>query len=176
MTLTALDRIDFEIIRLLSNDARLANKELAAATGLAQSTCHERLKRLYKMGILQSTHLEVDLKAIGLPLEALLFIELARQQRDAVDRLLREIQLIPEVRRAFVISGRYDLAVYVAVRDTDHLRALEYERFTNQALVSRVETSIIFESRVRHELPLPDHGAFRRTSRRRRAKYRAAKP
>jgi len=38
-----LDRTDFDILRLLQNDATLSNKEIAAAIGLAPSSAHERL-------------------------------------------------------------------------------------------------------------------------------------
>ena len=48
---TPLDRTDIEILRLLQKDARLSNKELADAVGLAPSTCHERLKRLRADGV-----------------------------------------------------------------------------------------------------------------------------
>ena len=65
MTDQPLDRIDFEILSLLSKNARSSNKEIAAATGLAASTCHERLKRLKKTGVLAGTHVDVNLKAIG---------------------------------------------------------------------------------------------------------------
>ena len=106
-----LDRIDYEILRLLQNNARISNKEIAAAIRLAPSTCHERLKRLQKSGVLIGNHVDVDLKAIGFRLEALLFIELARQQRKAVERVIKEIESIPEVQRLYVVTGRYDLLI-----------------------------------------------------------------
>lgn len=162
MESTLIDRIDFEILRLLLNNARISNKEIAAATRLAPSTCHERLKRLQKSGVLTGTHVDVDLKAIGFGLEALLFIELARQQRNAVERLIQEIESIPEVQRLFVVTGRYDLLIHVVARDVDHIRQLEYDHFTSQAAVSRIETLIVFESRIRHELPLPQPANARR--------------
>ncbi len=71
-----LDRIDFEILSLLQKNARLTNKELAAAIGLAPSSCHERLKRLRAESVLLGAHAEVDPSALGIGLEALLMIEL----------------------------------------------------------------------------------------------------
>jgi len=165
MTNEPLDRTDFDILRLLLKNARISNKEIAAATRLAPSTCHERLKRLRKNGVLTGAHVDVDLKAIGFRLEALLFIELERQQRDSVERLIKEIESIPEVQRLFVVTGRYDLLIHVVARDVDHVRQLEYDHFTSQAVVSRIETLIVFESRRRHELPLPQPADPRRGQR-----------
>jgi DNA-binding Lrp family transcriptional regulator len=58
------------------------------------------------------------------------------------------------VRFAFLVTGRYDIVVYVAVRDTQHLKDLALDQFTNRSDVNRIETSIIFEARRRYELPV----------------------
>lgn len=148
------DRIDAEILRLLQNDARLSNKQIAAAVGLAPSSVHDRLKRLWAEGVLTGLHAEVAPRAMGVGLEALLMIELAKHERDTVDRFMDEIVEIPEVRSAHLITGRYDLVVHVVARDTRHLKDLALDRFTNRPGVTRIETSIIYETRTRHELPL----------------------
>lgn len=155
----ALDRTDFEIIRLLQKNARLSNKQIAAAVRLAPSTCHERIKNLQTSGVLRGAHADVDLRAVGLTLEALFFIELAKHERAVVDRFMNETESIPEVRRAFLVSGRYDLIVHVAVKDIEHLRNLAFDRFTSQPVVVKIETSIVFDSRARNELPVLLDGA-----------------
>ncbi|MBI4996097.1 MAG: Lrp/AsnC family transcriptional regulator [Rhodocyclales bacterium] len=148
-----LDRIDAEILRLLQNDARLSNKQIAAAVGLAPSSAHDRLKRLWAEGVLTGLHAEVAPQAMGVGLEALLMIELAKHERATVDQFLDDLVEIPEVRSAHLITGRYDLVVHVVARDTRHLKDLALDRFTNRPGVTRIETSIIYETRTRHELP-----------------------
>jgi DNA-binding Lrp family transcriptional regulator len=148
-----LDRIDTEILGLLQNDARLSNKQIAAAVGLAPSSVHDRIKRLWADGVLTGVHAEVEPQAMGVGLEALLLIELAKHERATVDRFMDDIVEIPEVRSAHLITGRYDLVVHVVARDTRHLKDLALDRFTNRPGVTRIETSIIYETRTRHELP-----------------------
>jgi DNA-binding Lrp family transcriptional regulator len=155
MAKISIDRIDFEIIRLLQKNARLSNKQIAAAVRLAPSTCHQRIKNLQSAGVIRGAHADVDLHAVGLTLEALFFIELAKHERVVVDRFMNDTESIPEVRRAFLVSGRYDLIVHVAVKDIEHLRNLAFDRFTSQPVVVKIETSIVFDSRTRNELPLP---------------------
>ena len=46
-----LDRIDYKIVRLLRNNARLSNKELAKQVGLAPSTCLVRTRMLQQSGV-----------------------------------------------------------------------------------------------------------------------------
>ena len=149
---TPLDRIDIEILRLLQKDARLSNKELADAVGLAPSTCHERLKRLRADGVLKGAHAEVDFAALGYHLEALLFIELAKHTREVVDEFLQDILGIPEVRSGFLVTGSHDMVVHVAVRDMTHLKNLALDQFTSRPVVTKIETSIIFQATHRYDL------------------------
>jgi DNA-binding Lrp family transcriptional regulator len=148
-----LDRTDFGILRLLQNDASLSNKEIAAAIGLAPSSAHERLKRLRQEGVLRGSHADVAPRAMGIGLEALLYVEMSKHERDLVDRFLREIVEVPEVRFAFLVTGPHDFVVHVVARDMHHLKDLVLDHFTNRPAVTRIETSIIYEARVRHELP-----------------------
>jgi DNA-binding Lrp family transcriptional regulator len=150
----ALDRIDFEIIRLLQKNAWLSNKEIAAAVRLAPSTCHERIRNLRASGVIRGAHAELDSRAIGVGLEALAFIKLAKYERAVIDRFMREMESIPEVRGVFLVSGRYDVLLHVAVKDIDHLRNLGLDRITSQSVVVNIETSIVYDSRSRYELPI----------------------
>ena len=90
---------------------------------------------------------------MGVGLEALLMIELAKHERQTVESFMEDVVYIPEVRSAFLISGRYDLVVHVVARDTEHLKNLALDQFTARPGVTRIETSIIFEAVHRHDLP-----------------------
>lgn len=148
-----LDRTDRDILAQLMNNVRLSNKELAAAVGLAPSSCLERVRRLRGLGILKGAHAVVEPRAFGVGLEALLMIELAKHSRDVVDRFLAEVSAMAEVRSAFLITGRYDFVVHVAVRDMAHLKDLSLDRFTSRPEVTRIETSIIFDYAMSGRLP-----------------------
>jgi DNA-binding Lrp family transcriptional regulator len=152
--MTTLDRIDFALIALLQNDVRTSNKDLAARVGLAPSSCHERIKRLWSEDVLTGAHAVVDPKHMGVGIEALLFIELAKHERATVDTFMADVVTIPEVRSAYLITGRHDLVVHVVARDMAHLKELALDNFTNRPSVTRIETSIIFERRSRSEVPL----------------------
>ena len=112
------------------------------------------IRRLRDADILRGVHAEVDPKALGIGLEALLMIELSKHRRSTVDNFLDEIVLVPEVRFAFLVTGRHDLIVHVVVRDTQHLKDLALDNFTNRPGIERIETSIVFDARRRYALPL----------------------
>jgi DNA-binding Lrp family transcriptional regulator len=154
-----LDRIDFEILRLVQNNAWMSNKQIAATVRLAPSTCHERIRNLRASGVVRGAHAEVDPRAIGLGLEALAFIRLAKYERAVIAQFMSDMEAIPEVRSVFLVNGRYDVIVHLVVKDVDHLRNLGLDRITSQPVVVNIETSIVYDSRSRLELPILLDGA-----------------
>ena len=153
-----LDRTDLSLLQHLQNNARIPVKELATRVGLAASSAHARVRQLRDCGVIRGVHADVDPKALGIGLEALLMIELAKHERGTVDNFLHEVVSVPEVRVAFLLTGRHDLVVHVAVRDMEHLKDLALDQFTSRPGVTRIETSIIYDQRRRFDLPglVPD--------------------
>jgi DNA-binding Lrp family transcriptional regulator len=141
-----LDRTSFDILRLLTKDARLSNKELAAAVGLAPSSCHERLKQLRACGLLRGAHADVDLRQLGLGLEAILQVELKKHSRGVVGAFLKRLSKALEVRQAFIVTGAFDVFAHVAIRDMGHLRDVVDAHFTSDKDVARIETCVVYSS------------------------------
>ena len=141
----ALDRIDRAILVALQQNARLTNKELAARVGLAESSCHERVKRLVAGGVVRGFHAEVDPRALGVGLQALVAVRLARQTNAAVVSFRQAMLALNEAIAVFHVAGANDFLVQVAVRDSDELRDLILRAITARPEVVHVETSLIYE-------------------------------
>jgi len=149
-----LDRTDFEILRLLQENAQLMNKELAEAVGLAPSSCHERVKRLWASGVITGTQTLVDATRLGYGISAIIFVNISKDGQIAIDDLMDELIALPEVQSVHLVTGSYDLIVRVLARDTNHLKSLAYEVLTGRGEINRYETSIIYESRRGDSIPL----------------------
>jgi hypothetical protein len=65
-----------------------------------------------------------------------------------------DMKSIPEVLSVFLVNGRYDVILHLTVRDVDHLRNLGLDRITSQPVVVNIETSIVYDSRSKYELPV----------------------
>lgn len=150
-----MDRIDFVILEHLQKDARLSNKELAAAVGLAPSSCLARVQRLRAEGVLKGAHAEVDAEALGVGLQALIAVQLRQHSRAQVKAFRKHALGLPEVLAVFHVAGAFDFQVHVAVRDAHHLRDLALDAFTTRPEVARIETSLIFE--VARNRVMPNH-------------------
>jgi DNA-binding Lrp family transcriptional regulator len=140
-----LDRIDREILAALANNARLSNKELAAHIRLAPSTTLERFRRLVRDGWLRGFHAEVDPRAFGLTLEAMIAVRLKQHARDQYEAFRAYVQTLPEVVAAYHMAGANDFLVHVRVRDADHLRDFAIDAFTTRPEVGHLETALVFE-------------------------------
>ena len=140
-----LDRIDFEILRMLQNDARISNKELALANGISPSTCLERVRRLKNGGVIQGYHATVKAESLGIAVQAMISIRLRQHASIDFEALMREMSETREVVNCYLLSGGNDFLVHVAVRDVEHLRTLVVDRFTARHEVAHIETALIFE-------------------------------
>lgn len=148
-----LDATDRRIIELLQKDGRQSNKALAAAVGIAPSTCSERVQRLRDAGVFRGFHADVDPAALGVGLQALVTVRLRRHAEELVASFWDHIGAMDEVTSAYHLSGGNDFLCHVVVRDSEHLRRVAVSGFTSLPEVSRIETSIIFDHRAKKAVP-----------------------
>jgi DNA-binding Lrp family transcriptional regulator len=153
---TDLDRADVAILATLKTNARISNKDLAAAVGLAPSTCLERVRRLREMGAIRGFHADVDLPMLGFGLQAMIAVRLQRHSRDVVTSFREYVLGLAEVRAIYHVAGADDYLVHIAARDADHLRDLAMDAFTTRPEVAHIETRLIFEHVPIRRLPIAD--------------------
>jgi DNA-binding Lrp family transcriptional regulator len=144
-TMPTYDRIDRLILGGLQKNARLSYKQLSALTGVAPSTCLERVRRLRARGAIRGFRAEVDLPRIGRQLEALIAIRFRSHAREFVDPFLEYVLGLPETVAVFNVAGDDDYLLHVAVADTDGLHALVLDRLGTRPEIDHVRTSLIYK-------------------------------
>ena len=147
-----LDRIDFELLRLLRKNARMPNKDLAEIAGIAPSTALERVRRLREANILQGFHAEVAAEAVGIGLQALVAVRMTRHSRSLLDSFHAHLRALPEVLAFYHVAGAEDFLVHVGVRDSQHMRDFALTAFTERPEVAHIQTHLIFEFQRNTEL------------------------
>jgi DNA-binding Lrp family transcriptional regulator len=140
-----LDQIDWALLARLTADGRLANNALAAAVGIAPSTCLARVRSLRERGVITGVHTEVDLSALGTPLQAMIAVRLQVHVRDQIDSFRRDAPQLPGVLAVFHVAGGDDYLLHVATRDSVALRDFVLDHLTGHPAVHHTETSLIFE-------------------------------
>ena len=142
-----LDDLDRQILSALVMDADLTNKALASRLAVAESTCAYRVRALRDAGVITGTRLELNLPALGFPLQAIVKVRLGSHSQANVSQLYAELVEVPGVIRAFHVAGADDFLLHVAVEDAQALRDLVLEHVTVHRVVRQTETQLVFEVR-----------------------------
>jgi Lrp/AsnC family leucine-responsive transcriptional regulator len=143
---TALDEVDRALIALLTGNARLPTAELARSVGLSAPSVAERLRRLEEDGVISGYTVELDPKALGYTLTAIVRIRPLPGQLHAVERLLIES---PEVVECDKVTGEDCFVARYLLRSIEELDPI-LERIAQRAQTS---TSIVKTSPVKRRQP-----------------------
>ncbi len=142
-----LDEIDRAILRVLATDARTPNTAVAEAVGIAPSTCLGRIRTLRERGVIRGHHADVDLAALGLPIQAMIAVRLSAHSRSQVDSFLAHAAGLPGVIAVFHVAGANDYLLHVAAASADALRDFILDHVTTEPGIQHTETSLIFVHR-----------------------------
>jgi Lrp/AsnC family leucine-responsive transcriptional regulator len=94
-----LDATNRELLRLLLADPRKAVSELARHVGMSGPAVRERLARLEETGVIRGYRLDLDPKALGLPVTAIVRVRPAPGQLPRLVELARETAAVTECHR-----------------------------------------------------------------------------
>jgi len=139
-----LDEIDHAILRLLAADGRMPNLALASAVGIAPSTCLGRVRALRESGVIRGYHADIDLTAVGLPIQAIIAVRMQAHHRDQIQAFVTLAPHLPGVVEVFHVAGGTDYLLHVATADTTALHDFILEYFAASPAIQHAETSLVF--------------------------------
>jgi Lrp/AsnC family transcriptional regulator, leucine-responsive regulatory protein len=150
-----LDRYDQQILRLLQEDGRISNQDLADRIGLSPSPCLRRVRALEESGIIVGYRALLDAKALGLSLMALIHISMDQHTPERFKNFESQVNEIPEVMECLLITGQAaDYQLKVVVKDMDAYQELLLNRITRIKGVTGVHSSFVLR-RVVDKTGLP---------------------
>lgn len=149
-----LDARDKSILRLLQDNGRITNAELAERVHLSPSACLRRVKQLEDSGLIKSYAMFLDERIAGFPGTAFVFVTLDQQGRAALDRFEKSIHVHPEILECHLLAGSYDYLVRVVYRDSADLERIHSEILTQLPGVSRVQSTLSLRT-VKRTTALP---------------------
>jgi Lrp/AsnC family transcriptional regulator, leucine-responsive regulatory protein len=150
-----LDRYDLGILRVLQENGRISNQELADRISLTPSPCLRRLHALEEAGLITGYRALLDAKKLGLSLTALILISMDQHTPERLGNFEAEVVKIPDVLECLLITGQAaDYQLKVAVKDMDAYQELLLNRITRIEGVTGVHTSFVLR-RVVDKTALP---------------------
>ena len=136
-----MDKIDKELLRLLTENARKPLNQLAQKVFLSSPAVASRIEKLEREGVIQGYAAKVDYLKLGYPITAFINLEVQPQQKQSFYPF---IAASPNVLECNCITGRYSMLIKVAFPSTQEL-----DTFVGQLQTyGNTETQIVFSTPV----------------------------
>ena len=145
---TLIDATNRRVLAELQADARVSFAELGRRVGLSAPAVAERVQRLEQADVITGYRAEIDPRALGYPLQAIVRVRPAARQIPKVAELAQQM---PEVVECERITGDDCFFLRVHLRSVEHLE----EVIDRLVLFGQTTTSIVHSAPVpRRALPL----------------------
>ncbi|MCE1193238.1 MAG: Lrp/AsnC family transcriptional regulator [Acidovorax sp.] len=143
-----LDKKDRQILQALQADARQSLAALGKRIGLSQPAMSERVRKLEAAGVIEGYGARVNLRAIGVGLQAIIRIQTTHA---GIAPYVQLFQQMPEVLEADRVTGEDCFIVRCAIAQPSDL-----ERVVDALAVhGAVTTSLVLSSPVRKAVTVP---------------------
>ncbi|WP_341486397.1 Lrp/AsnC family transcriptional regulator [Pararhizobium sp. A13] len=143
---STLDETDARILGALDSDARLSMSELARLVGMSAPSVSERVRRLESSGVIRSFTIDVDTRAIGYQIRAMVRIRPLPGKLHLVERLIQER---PEFIECDKITGDDPFLARLVVHSIEEMDDV-LEALSEHAVTS---TAVIKGTSVKRRLP-----------------------
>ena len=148
-----LDKLDRQILRMVSADARVPFLEIARVCNVSGAAIHQRVQKLTSQGILRGSQFVIDPEKIGY--ETCAYIGLNLKNPEDFDRVVGELEKIPEVTECHYTTGNFDMFIKIFARNNHHLLNIIHDKLQPLGLSSS-QTLISFHSAFERQLPVED--------------------
>ena len=147
--MSALDKIDMTLLRLLSENADLSAGALARKIDMSQPAIWRRVHRLEESGVIRGRRIVLDREKLGFGVTVFLGIKLSGKKGVQLEDFERAVSAIPEVQTVEHVLGMYDYRLRVVARDiADFERVLRRRIMTLQG-VGDVEANVLLSEERR---------------------------
>jgi Lrp/AsnC family transcriptional regulator for asnA, asnC and gidA len=147
-----IDNLDKKILSILSKNARIPFKDVAAECNVSRAAIHQRVQHLIEGEVIMGSGFDVNPKSLGYSTCTYVGITLERgsMYRNVVERL----QHIPEVVECHFTTGPYTMLVKLYARDNEQLMELLNGQLQDIPGVVATETLISLEQSIKREIPV----------------------
>ena len=126
--MTVLER---DILNILTEDARISHKKIAAMLSVTEQEVATAVAALEKSGVLvKYTAIVNSEKADDVLVEALIEVKVTPKKKEGFDGIAKQIASFPEVKAVYLMSGAYDLAVFIEDKTLQQVSRFVSERIS----------------------------------------------
>lgn len=147
-----IDTLDRKILNIITKNARIASKDVAAVCGVSRAAIHQRIQRLIEMKVITGSGYTVNPKRLGY--NTCTYVGVRLEKGSLYREVVKELEKIKEVVECHFTTGPYSMLIKVFAQDNQHLMELLNDRIQHIAGVTETETLISLEQSMNRQIDL----------------------
>jgi Lrp/AsnC family transcriptional regulator for asnA, asnC and gidA len=147
-----IDELDEKILKLITKNARTPFLEVARECGVSGAAIHQRVQRLFNIGVLSGSEFIVNPQKLGYNTCAYMgiYLDKAKYHRQVVQALRN----IPEIVECHYTTGQYAIFVKIQTKTNKHLKQIIDDELQEIEGIARTETFISLELDFKRQVPI----------------------
>ena len=141
-----LDQTDLKILRILQQNARLTNKELAAQVNLSTTPVFERLKRLDRNGYIKKYVAVLDADKLNRGFIVFCNVKMSRLSKEIARDFMERMLNIPEVTECYNISGQFDYMLKIHAPDMRYYQEFVLNQLGTIENLGSLESTFVMDT------------------------------
>ncbi len=147
-----IDALDQKILKLITKNARIPFLEVARECGVSGAAIHQRVQRLFNIGVVEGSEFVVSPQKLGYNTCAYMGIYLDKAKyHTTVAEALRKI---PEIVECHYTTGQYAIFIKIQTKNNIHLKQIIDNELQEIEGISRTETFISLEMDFKRQVPI----------------------
>ena len=102
-----IDKLDKQILEIISQNARIPFKDVAAECGVSRAAIHQRVQRLIDLGVIIGSGYHVNPKSLGY--STCTYVGIKLEKGSMYKSVVAELKKIPEIVECHFTTGPYTM-------------------------------------------------------------------
>ena len=147
-----IDSLDKQILEIISQNARIPFKDVAAECGVSRAAIHQRVQHLTEDGVITGSKFDVDPKSLGF--STCTYVGITLERGSMYKAVVEQLVHIPEIVECHFTTGPYTMLVKLYAKDNEQLMDLLNNKLQAIPGVVSTETLISLEQSIKREVPV----------------------
>ena len=141
-----MEKLKEDLLKLLCENAKYTNEQMATMLGAKEEAVAAAVKELEKSGVIVKYSAILDTEALAEnSVQALIEVKVAPQKLNGFDSYAEEIYNFPEVKSLYLMSGGFDLTVFVEGKTLTDIAKFVAEKLSVIDGITSVATHFILK-------------------------------
>lgn len=147
-----VDRLDLKILKIISVNARIPFKDVAAECDVSRAAIHQRVQRLIEAGVITGSGYHISPKTIGY--STCTYVGIKLERGSMYKRVSEALEKIPEIIECHFTTGPYTMLIKLYSHDNEDLMDLLNNKIQEIPGVISTETLISLEQSINRTVPV----------------------